>query len=135
MAQQNNHLSQTLITDEAIQDIVDCSIDEDKELNDFYSKNKTHVLFVFHIPEELTSWNLFQLFGGFGALRALVMTHETTGRSRGFGFVHFPTRYLAQVAINAMDGFVIGHKRLRVAFKKTQNNKNDGKSEIQNTKL
>lgn len=117
MAQQN------IITDEFIENIVDCSINEDKDLTDYYSNKKTHVLFVFHIPEQLTSWHLFQLFGNYGALKALVMTHELTGRSRGFGFVHFPSRYLAQSAINAMDGYNIAHKRLRVTFKRKSDDK------------
>ena len=84
---------------------------------EFYCSKKTHALFVFHIPEILGDLQLFQLFVRFGALNAEIMTHET-GRSRGFGFVHFATRYQAQIAINAMDGFMIGRKRLRVSFKR-----------------
>ena len=124
MAQQSCTLSQPLITDETIKEIVDCSINEDKELNEFYLNRKTHVLFVFHVPEQLTNADLFQLFARFGALYAVVMKHELTKRSRGFGFIHFPTRYLAQMAINAMDGYSIGHKRLRVTFKKKKNHEN-----------
>eukprot|EP01083_Nonionella_stella_P154261 496823_1 len=116
MAQQTHACA--LITDDVIREIVDVSINEEKELYEFYSNKKTHVLFVFHVPEDIVDYQLFQLFMRFGALKATVMTHEHSGRSRGFGFVHFPTRYQAQFAITAMDGYAIGHKRLRVAFKK-----------------
>jgi len=116
-------------TEEVIEEIVDQSINEDKEWHEFCADNKTHVLFVFHIPEETNSYQLLELFLPFGAQKAIVMTHEKTGRSRGFGFVHFATRYQGQVAINYMDGFVIGHKRLRVAFKKQTSSDNHKENE------
>lgn len=106
------------MSDAAISEIVDLSISEEKELYEYYLKKKTHVLFVFHVPEQVVDCQLLGLFTRFGALKATVMTHEQTGRSRGFGFVHFATRYAAQIAINSMDGFRIGVKRLRVTFKK-----------------
>ena len=134
MSHQSHHDVKTL-SDEIIEDIVDYSINEEKEWIEYHLKKRTHVLFVFHIPEELNSVHLFQLFSSFGALKAVVMTHEISGRSRGFGFVHFPTRYMAQIAINRMDGFGIGYKRLRVTFKKEKtNNNNDGNGRNGNIK-
>jgi len=106
------------MSDAAISEIVDLSISEEKELFEYYHKKKTHVLFVFHVPEHVVDCQLLSLFTQFGALKATVMTHEQTGRSRGFGFVHFATRYAAQMAIHGRDGFRIGVKRLRVTFKK-----------------
>ena len=46
------------------------------------------------------------------------MVENETGRSRGFGFVSFDNRRSADVAINAMNGYQIGRKRLKVQHKK-----------------
>ena len=76
-------------------------------------------LFVFHLPEDIDDHGLLQLFAPYGAMRSNVMRHET-GRSRGFGFVHFNTRHEAQIAIDMMNGHQIGRKRLRVSFKREE---------------
>ena len=46
------------------------------------------------------------------------MVENETGRSRGFGFVSFDNRRSADVAIQAMNGYQIGRKRLKVQHKK-----------------
>ena len=46
------------------------------------------------------------------------MVENETGRSRGFGFVSFDNRVSAENAINAMNGYQIGRKRLKVQHKK-----------------
>jgi len=76
-------------------------------------------LFVFHLPGDIDDHGLLQLFAPYGAVRSNVMRHET-GRSRGFGFVHFNTRHEAQSAIDRMNGHHIGQKRLRVSFKRDE---------------
>ncbi|ETO35929.1 hypothetical protein RFI_01135 [Reticulomyxa filosa] len=78
---------------------------------------KQHALFVFHLPEDIDDHGLLQLFAPYGGIRANVMRHDT-GRSRGFGFVHFNNRNDALIAIEMMNGHQIGRKRLRVSFKK-----------------
>merc|ERR1719204_1285707 len=80
---------------------------------------KEYSLFVFHLPEDIDDHGLLQLFAPYGAMRSNVMRHET-GRSRGFGFVHFNTRHEAQIAIDMMNGHQIGRKRLRVSFKRDE---------------
>eukprot|EP01083_Nonionella_stella_P039760 108160_1 len=67
----------------------------------------------------LASIRLLLLFAPYGAMRSNVMRHDT-GRSRGFGFVHFNTRHEAQIAIDMMNGHQIGRKRLRVSFKREE---------------
>eukprot|EP01083_Nonionella_stella_P297258 1009603_1 len=78
------------------------------------------VLFVFHLPEDMDDNGLLLLFSAFGATQAIVMRHKNTDCSRGFGFVHFRTKQEAQIAIDMMNGYQIGHKRLRVSFKKSK---------------
>merc|ERR1712130_750989 len=80
-------------------------------------------LFVFHLPEDIDDHGLLQLFAPYGAMRSNVMRHDT-GRSRGFGFVHFNTRHEAQIAIDMMNGHQIGRKRLRVSFKREEPHNN-----------
>ena len=80
---------------------------------------KQYSLFVFHLPEDIDDHGLLQLFAPYGAMRSNVMRHDT-GRSRGFGFVHFNTRHEAQIAIDMMNGHQIGRKRLRVSFKREE---------------
>lgn len=77
-------------------------------------------LFIFHLPNGLTNMGLYTLFATFGTVvSARIMVDNTTGRSRGFGFVSFDNRETAMSAIRSMDGFQIGHKRLKVQFKTT----------------
>lgn len=85
---------------------------------------KEFSLFVFHLPEDIDDNGLLQLFAPYGAIRSNVMRHDT-GRSRGFGFVHFNSKREAQIAIDMMNGHQIGRKRLRVSFKKDDQSKKD----------
>ena len=41
-----------------------------------------------------------------------------TSRSKGFGFVNLMNEQQAQAAINGLNGFQLGSKYLKVAFKK-----------------
>uniref|UniRef100_A0A7S2RTR2 RRM domain-containing protein n=1 Tax=Rhizochromulina marina TaxID=1034831 RepID=A0A7S2RTR2_9STRA len=76
-------------------------------------------LFVFHIPNDMTNFHLFHLFSPFGVVTsARIMVDQSTGRSRGFGFVSFDNTASAEVAVASLNGFQIGKKRLKVQFKK-----------------
>ena len=46
------------------------------------------------------------------------MVDKNTGRSRGFGFVSFSKISAAKGAIRNINGYVLGHKRLKVEQKK-----------------
>jgi len=81
-------------------------------------------LFIYQIPTEYTDSDLMQLFTPFGTvLSAKVFLDKATHESKGFGFVSFSETAGASNAITAMNGFVIGNKRLRVAVKKKKDSK------------
>ncbi|KAG5186171.1 hypothetical protein JKP88DRAFT_257349 [Tribonema minus] len=72
-------------------------------------------LFVFHIPNDMTNNDLYSLFCEYGeVISARIMVDKATGRSRGFGFVSYSARASAEDAIKALNGYHIGHKRLKV---------------------
>ena len=76
-------------------------------------------LFCFHLPNELTNYDLYLLFRKFGTILSVhTMINKNTGLSRGFGFVSFTTEDAAIAAVRAMDGFRLGKKRLKVQRKR-----------------
>lgn len=76
-------------------------------------------LFIFHLPNEMTNWDLYNLFKRFGSILSVhIMINKQTGLSRGFGFVSYQNRADADNAIRAMNGFRIGNKRLKVQPKR-----------------
>lgn len=76
-------------------------------------------LFIFHIPNEMSNLDLFNFFSPFGnVISARIMVDNETGRSRGFGFVSYDNSRSASEAIAQMNGLQIGHKRLKVQYKK-----------------
>eukprot|EP00968_Pinguiococcus_pyrenoidosus_P000038 scaffold4_cov247-Pinguiococcus_pyrenoidosus.AAC.14 len=76
-------------------------------------------LFIFHVPNDLTNIALYRLFQPFGPmLSARIMVDKRTGCSRGFGFVSYENHEAAANAIKCMNGFQLGHKRLKVELKK-----------------
>jgi CUG-BP- and ETR3-like factor len=75
-------------------------------------------LFVFHIPNNMTNMDMFQLFSPCGNLISVrIMVEKDTGRSRGFGFVSYDNPESAALAIKELNGFAIGNKRLKVQHK------------------
>lgn len=76
-------------------------------------------LFVFHIPNDMTNRDLYNYFTAYGnVISARIMVEKETGRSRGFGFVSYDNSASAEAAIQRMNGFQIGRKRLKVQHKK-----------------
>eukprot|EP01138_Halocafeteria_seosinensis_P004531 gb/GECG01004635.1/.p1 GENE.gb/GECG01004635.1/~~gb/GECG01004635.1/.p1 ORF type:complete len:463 (+),score=60.74 gb/GECG01004635.1/:1-1389(+) len=75
-------------------------------------------LFVYNIPIEFGDPELYSTFAPFGnVVSAKVFIDKNTQRSKGFGFVSFDNVPSAQNAIQAMNGMVIGGKRLKVSVK------------------
>ncbi|XP_063403757.1 CUGBP Elav-like family member 2 isoform X14 [Mytilus trossulus] len=82
-------------------------------------------LFIYHLPQEFTDSDLIQTFSPFGSvISAKVFIDKQTNLSKCFGFVSYDNPVSAQAAIQAMNGFQIGMKRLKVQLKRP---KNDGK--------
>lgn len=76
-------------------------------------------LFIYHLPHDLTDADLATAFNPFGnVISAKVYVDKYTGESKGFGFVSYDSVISAEHAIEQMNGFQIGSKRLKVQHKR-----------------
>lgn len=74
-------------------------------------------LIVNYLPQSIDDTALAILFSNEGAVcAAKVVRDKATRKSLGFGFVKFVKEEDAKEAIAAKNGFVIGHKKLKVAY-------------------
>nr|XP_040028763.1 CUGBP Elav-like family member 2 isoform X6 [Gasterosteus aculeatus aculeatus] len=79
-------------------------------------------LFIYHLPQEFGDQDILQMFMPFGnVVSAKVFIDKQTNLSKCFGFVSYDNPVSAQAAIQAMNGFQIGMKRLKVQLKRSKN--------------
>ncbi|KQS70518.1 CUGBP Elav-like family member 2 isoform X2 [Drosophila erecta] len=78
-------------------------------------------LFIYHLPQEFIDTDLASTFLPFGnVLSAKVFIDKQTNLSKCFGFVSYDNPHSANAAIQAMHGFQIGAKRLKVQLKRSK---------------
>ncbi|KAK4337109.1 hypothetical protein RND71_043427 [Anisodus tanguticus] len=74
-------------------------------------------LFIYHLPAEFTDLELMSTFAPYGSvLSAKVYIDKQTNLSKCFGFVSYDNAISALQAIQAMNGFQIGPKRLKLEY-------------------
>ncbi|XP_077569243.1 LOW QUALITY PROTEIN: CUGBP Elav-like family member 1 [Stigmatopora nigra] len=79
-------------------------------------------LFIYHLPQEFGDQDLLQMFVPFGnVVSAKVFIDKQTNLSKCFGFVSYDNPVSSQAAIQSMNGFQIGMKRLKVQLKRSKN--------------
>eukprot|EP00298_Acanthocystis_sp_HF-20_P013927 c20564_g2_i2.p1 GENE.c20564_g2_i2~~c20564_g2_i2.p1 ORF type:complete len:373 (+),score=142.81 c20564_g2_i2:84-1202(+) len=75
-------------------------------------------IFIYHVPPEFGDADLAIAFSSFGhVISSKVFIDKMTGMSKGFGFISYDNPTSAMNAIQAMNGFQIGNKRLKVQLK------------------
>ncbi|XP_022240314.1 CUGBP Elav-like family member 2 isoform X5 [Limulus polyphemus] len=78
-------------------------------------------LFIYHLPQDFTDNDLAQTFLPFGnVISVKVFIDKQTNLSKCFGFVSYDNPVSAQAAIQAMNGFEVGTKRLKVQLKRSK---------------
>jgi RNA recognition motif-containing protein len=79
--------------------------------------SQTFCLFVYSLPNDADESLLYRIFGPFGAIANVKVIRDPSGRSKGYGFVHFLKYEDAHQAVMSLNGYQLGNKFLQVSFK------------------
>ncbi|XP_023756172.1 polyadenylate-binding protein 6 [Lactuca sativa] len=71
-------------------------------------------VYVKNLDENFTESSLIEKFSTYGKVTSAVIMNDKEGKSKGFGFVNFESHDNAKIAIEALNGEVIGLKKLYV---------------------
>lgn len=78
-------------------------------------------LFIGNLPFQVDDHELEELFREYGeVLSSKVVLDRRSGRSRGFGFVEMSSREQAEQALEALNGFSLKGRQIRVSFARSQ---------------
>jgi len=78
-------------------------------------KNATGNIFVKNLDPNIDNKALYDTFSLFGNILSCKVSADASGKSRGYGFVHFESEEAAKTAISKVDGMQIGEKTVSVA--------------------
>ena len=88
-------------------------------------------LFVGNLPYSVGERELEAAFAEYGTVvSTVVIRDDESGRSRGFGFIEMETDEMAESAADALDGFEIDGRRLRVNVAQPKNNNHQRRSDF-----
>ena len=77
-----------------------------------------HCVFIYHLPPTASEDQLYALFASYGQVSsAKVVKDNTTGQSKGFGFVNYTSPEHADLAIKNLNNFPWDGKKLKVSLK------------------
>jgi polyadenylate-binding protein len=72
-------------------------------------------IYVKNLPADVKKADVDSAFAKFGSITSSMVSYDQEGKGRGFGFINYETADQAKAAIDAMNGFDWGDKKLYVA--------------------
>nr|GMC73191.1 polyadenylate-binding protein 6-like [Ipomoea batatas] len=87
---------------------------KEERMMDLFNEQKFTNVYVKNIGYNMTEELLREMFSVYGNINSAVIMRDEEGNSRGFGFVNFDSDEDARKAVEALNGQVIGSKKLYV---------------------
>nr|GMD34707.1 polyadenylate-binding protein 6-like [Ipomoea batatas]GMD34715.1 polyadenylate-binding protein 6-like [Ipomoea batatas] len=87
---------------------------KEERMMDLFNEQKFTNVYVKNFGYNMTEELLREMFSVYGNINSAVIMRDEEGNSRGFGFVNFDSDEDARKAVEALNGQVIGSKKLYV---------------------
>ena len=71
-------------------------------------------IFIKNLEETIDSKSIYDTFSAFGNILSCKVAEDGTGKSKGYGFVHFETKEAAAKAIERVNGMLLNGKKVFV---------------------